>query len=287
MNARGQRLTSCTCAVFVVLLFSVPQCATAQGPPIDPFGRPAASKPEEDRSKWSIKEQGAAIAHARRIVGLPRNPSLPATAELITVVQDNTPYLSEQVVGRPIWHVVVEKCRIVLPSGANFLDDAYERTFDILIDPRNGALLRISSRLPDGLPALPREASATLATEQLMNRGPERYHAFIEGAPAITFYEALVGLIQSGDNPLQSKQLVGQYVLWSMLDREPKPAWAVTLNGIPPFEAAYPGVAVEARNHMRYIVDPETGKWICGTTTPQPEINPTEPDAARDAPEKE
>jgi len=121
----------------------------------------------------------------------------------------------------------------------------------------------------------------------MMNRGPERYHAFVEGVPAITFYEALVGLIQSGDNPLQAKQLVGQYVLWSMLDREPKPAWAVTLNGISPFESFYPGIPVEARNHMRYIVDSETGKELCGTTTPQPEINPTKPIAAPDAPEKE
>ena len=146
MNARRQRLTCSTCVVLIVSLFSVPQCATAQGPPIDPYGRPVTSKPE-DRSKWTIREQPAAIAHARRILGLPQNASLPASAELITVVQDNTPYLSEQVVGRPIWHVVVEKCRIVLVSGTDSLEDAYERTFDILIHPRNGALLRISSRL--------------------------------------------------------------------------------------------------------------------------------------------
>jgi len=287
MNARGDRLTFCTCVVVVVLVFSVPQCATAQGPPIDPYGGPATSKPAEDRSKWSIKERGAAIAHARRILGLPQKPDPPASAELITVVQDNTPYLSEQVVGRPIWHVVVEKCRIVLPSGADALEDAYERTFDILIDPRNGALLRISSRLPEGVPALPREASATSATEQMMNAGPERYHAFIAGAPAITFHEALVGIMQSAGDPLRAKQLVGQYVLWSRLDWEPKPAWAVTANGIPPFEAAYPGVPVEARNHMRYIVDSETGKELCGTTTPQPEFDTRGNDERQDAPEKD
>lgn len=287
MNAQGQRLTFATCVVLVVWLFSVPRCATAQGPPIDPYGRTATSKVEADRSRWSTQEQGAAIAHARRILGLPRNPSLPASAELITVVQDNTPYLSEQVVGRPIWHVVVEKCRFVLPSGGDALEDKYERTFDILIDPRDGALLRISSRLSVGVPALPREACATSATEQMMNAGGERYYGFIAGAPAITFYEALAGLIQSGHNPLQATQLVGQHVLWSRLDWEPKPVWAVTLNGIPPFEAAYPGVPVEARNHMRYIVDSKTGKELCGTTTPQPEIIGSGDDERRDEREKE
>ncbi len=280
-------LTSCTCVILIELLLFTPQRAAAQGPPLDPYGRTATDRPQEDSAKWNIKDQRAAIGQARRILDLPGNPSLPARAEVITVIQDNTPYLSEQVVSRPIWHVIIEKCRIVLPSEVNPVEDSYERTFDVLIDPRNGALLRISSRLPDGATPLPREASATVATEQLMNRGSERYHSFVPETPVMSFYEALVALVHDGNQPLEAEQMVGQYIAWSMLGQKPKAAWAVTLNRITPFESAYPGIPVEARNHMRYIVDPDTGRLVCGTTTPQPEIKTHRYEERRDTPEGE
>jgi hypothetical protein len=52
--------------------------------------------------------------------------------------------------------------------------------------------------------------------------------------------------------------------------------WIITTRGIPPIDAAYPGVPEYLRDHLRYVVDPATKKWILATVTPHPEPPPDE-----------
>lgn len=258
-------------SIAVIMCSWVLTKSEGQGPPIDTQGTPLIVG-TEDRSQWAVRDEVEAIRHTEQLLGLPVAATLPSQSRLITLAQDNTPFLSEKVVGRSVWHVVVGEFKLTVESNGVKSEDQYTRTFDVLLDPRNGASIRVSSRLPDGVHPLPREATATVATEQLMNRGDERYHSFVGGSPQISFYEALASLYENEVNPLEAKIIVAQFVSWSMMGREPKDVWAVTLRGIHPMRSAYDNVPAEARNHMRYIVDPKIRNWICGTTTPQPEL---------------
>ena len=75
--------------------------------------------------------------------------------------------------------------------------------------------------------------------------------------------------------------IVGRYVVWSMMGRDPQPVWAITVRGTralwePAFED--PGVSVNALNYMRLIVDAQTGTCLFGGNSPGPESDTPEPD---------
>ena len=224
-----------------------------------------------DRSTWALQEMDQAIAKAREILGVADQMGLPSRAEIVILAEDNTPFLSEQIIARPVWHVVISNWNLELKSAAPDVKDSYTRTFDTFVDPLNGHLLKLVSRWPEGVRRIPAEPGAGSYTKQMRRSGYERYHALPEEDPPISFLDALDGILQGGGNPLIAKQIVGQYVVWSRMGRQPKSVWAITLRGISPIRAAYPGVSVHARDHLRYIVDPQTGKWICASSTPQPD----------------
>jgi hypothetical protein len=225
-----------------------------------------------NRSNWALQGTDQAIAQARKILGVADQMELPSSAEIVTLTEDNTPFLSEQFIARPLWHVVISNWRLELKSAPPDVKDSYARTFDIFLDPLNGHLLKIVSRWPEGIPRIAPEPGADSYTMQMRQSGQERYHALPEEDPPISFLDVLDRMYKGGQIPLLEEQLVGQYVTWSMMGRTPRPVWVITLRGTRPlWDSMYPGAALSARNHMRYIVDPKTGKWVCGSSTPQPE----------------
>jgi len=225
-----------------------------------------------NRSNWALGDTDQAIAKARKILGIADKVALPLSAEIVALAEDNTPYLSEQIIARPVWHVVMSNWRLELKSAPPDAKDSYARTFDIFLDPLNGHLLKIVSRWPEGVARIPPEPGAASYAKQMRQSGAERYHALPEEDPPISFLDALEIMFKDGENLLSTEQIVGQYVIWSTMGRAPRPVWVITLRGTrPQWESSSPGLAINARNHMRYIVDPKTGKWITGSSTPQPE----------------
>lgn len=250
----------------------VPRVTIAQQPSLESASAREQTVNTEDRSKWTVQGEDQAIAKAREILGLPDRPALPAVGALVTLAEDNTPFLSADIIGRPIWHVVIRNWKIELKSAPPDVTDSYARTFDIFVDPQNGRLLKTVSRWPDGVPPIPPEPGASSYTDQMRRSGDEKYHGFPQWKPVISFVDALDGIFKGGRNPLLAEQMVGQYVIWSHMGRTPKPVWVITLRGNRPlWESAYPGASPNARNHLRHIVDPKTGKWICASSTPQPQ----------------
>lgn len=233
----------------------------------------STSRENDDPSDWAVQNQEHAIATAREIIGVSDEDAPHVTARVVTLAEDNTPFLHDSLIGRPIWKVVITKWRLHLRSVAPGETDSYERTFDIWVDPENGNLLKIVSRWPKGVPRIAPQPAAEFAEEQMENAGLERYHSFPRTKPSISFLEALDIVFKDGGlgSPLAAKQISAHYVVRSAMGAEPTPVWAITLWGIPPFKAAYPGVPVDARNHARHIVDAKTGKWLCAGTSPQPE----------------
>lgn len=274
-GGNGRALRICLAAVLVVLLSTVIIARNVSQEDLDGVNDAPRM---EDRSGWAIDDSEQAMARTLEIVGLADWRDLPVTAELVTLEHDNTPFLSDQIIWRPIWHVVIGDWKLPLDSAPPQMEDSYPRTFDMYIDPRNGQLLKIISRWPEGVPAIPPEPGADAFTERMVRSGNQIYHGFPENDPAISFLAALDGLLAGGENPLLVEQIIGQYVMWSRLGREPRPMWVITLRASRPlWDSAFPGAAVSARNHLRYTVDPQTGEWLTASSVPQPEGDAIEP----------
>lgn len=228
---------------------------------------------QEDRAGWAIKDEDSARADAQRVLGGDVRGSAKMNARLVIIHDDNTPFLEKSLPSRAVWHVVFDECRVAVPFLLPGATDEYSRTFDVFLDPQNGALLKAESRWPEGVAQIPPEPGAAAVAEQMRRSGREKYHSFVPHPPPIHLSKALEGVVRGGGNPLVAKQIKAQYVMWSRGDAEPKAVWAITLRGVPPFPAAFPGVPEDARNHRRYIIDGETGEWLCASSVPQPEAD--------------
>ena len=182
-----------------------------------------------------IHNQAQAVAQVLETLGAPKHLRSETTAKLVTLAEDNTPFLSEQIVGRQLWHVIIKKWKLRLDSAIPGFEDSYERTFDVLLDLENGNILKIVSRWPEGIAQIAPEPPAWSAEEQMRASGLEKYHSFPESPPLITFLQALDIILTEGvGSPLVAKQIVAQYVVRSSMGRKPKRVWAITLRGIPP-----------------------------------------------------
>lgn len=238
---------------------------------------PSEAREEPDRSEWILTDQTDAIDQALNILGLPVEADGRVAPEIVSLAEDNTPFLTEQILDRPLWHVVIQDWQLLLASAPAAIEDQYTRTFDAYLNPVDGRLVKIVSRWPDDVARIPPEPEASIYAEQMLRSGNETYFGFPDGNPSVTFLDALDAVIRGHGNPFAAAQIIGQYVEWSRMDQDPRPVWAITLRGIPPFAAAYPGVSIHARNHLRHIVDAETGEWLCASTTPQPVDGVPEP----------
>ncbi len=246
--------------------------ASAQGPDQEPAAVQTRPSQKTAREAWAVQTEAQAVAKAREIVGLGTVSSPRLSAELTTLAEDNTPFLHGQLVGRPIWRVVIQGWRLQLTSAPPSDEDQYARMFDLLIDPRNGHLLKASSRWPEGVPTIAPEPSAASAEEQMPRSGLERYLGFPETPPGVSLLDALNAVLKEGEgNPLQAKQIIAHYVMQTRMDCKPRAVWAITLRGIAPLKPPPAGVSPDALNHVRNIIDANTGRFLGAGTCPQPD----------------
>ncbi len=176
----------------------------------------------------------------------------------------------EQVVGRPLWDIVIPKWKLKFKSTKG-VEDAIERTFDVLLDPENGNILRVASRWPQGVAGEPQDIPAQTAEEE-MGWMSDKYLSFPDEEPRITFAQALEVVYRQGvGNPLVAKRIKGRYVVQLKVPRGPSPVWAITLEGIHvPAPGSFPGIGRRVSKRMRNIVDARTGEWIGASNIPRP-----------------
>jgi hypothetical protein len=224
-----------------------------------------------DRSSWKLKDAKAAIEKTMPVLGMPSATGPSATAELLVLEEDDTPYLSKKLLGKPLWHVVLPDRKLELPSSPENYHDRYSRTFDVLLNPIDGRVIKLKSRWPEGVPQIDPEPDGASATEQLARSGNEVYHGFPNEDPHVSFIDAVDSIQRGGDGPLTAKQISGSYVMWSTMGRfeTPRPVWAITLRGVLPVMPR-PGMPLEAIYQYRLIVDAKTGEYLCGGNTPRP-----------------
>ncbi len=231
----------------------------------------ASQTGEEASTKSGRKVTTAhqAVDRAIKILGAPRELASTAEAELVILETDNTPFLHEQVVGRPLWEIVIPKWKLKFKS-AKGVEDAFERTFDVLLDPENGNILRVASRWPQGVAGEPQDIPAHIAEEE-MGWMSDEYLSFPDEEPRITFAQALEVVHGPGvGNPLVAKRITGRYVVQSATRGGPSPVWAITLEGIKRQVPSPPGSRPRSISCIRNIVDARTGEWLGASNIPRP-----------------
>ena len=272
----------CSVALVMVLWMPVPRSglqATSMAEEAPPVVVGRKVEPDSvDRSNWKLKDAKGAIEKTMLVLGFTSATGPSATAELLALEEDDTPYLSKKLIGKPHWHVVLPDRKIELPSSPENYRDPYSRTFDVLLNPIDGRVIKLKSRWPEGVPQIDPEPDAASATEQLGRSGNEVYHGFPNEDPQISFIDAADAIQLGGAAPVMSKQISASYVMWSNVGyKTPRPVWAITLRGVMPVMPRE-GMSREAVYQYRYIVDARTGEYLCGGNTPHLVRRTTEDD---------
>ncbi len=245
----------------------------AQSVPAGPSPVEVPLSMDRVRQSWAVRSEPEAVAKTREIVGLAQASPARLSAELVMPIEDNTPFLYDEIVGWPVWHVVVTDW-MPDPKTPSSTVEPYLRVLDVLIDAEKGCLLEAVTRWPDGVPPIAPEPSARSAEEQLRNAGLEKYVGFPDGPPRVNLLRALEITSKEAGEPDHAKRIVAHYVMQRRMRSDARPVWAITLRGIGPIKPLPPGEPVGALNDIRAIINAETGKCLGSNTVPQPETGP-------------
>jgi len=237
----------------------------------------------QDQSPAKTKEQ--AIELALRYSGF-NDKMIPAgisteDVQLVVLNDTITPFLGNFTDGKSVWAIL---CKDVRFDPWNKIEDKVStlRDFRIYIDSLNGHLLKIVCNHDELDSYEDPEISAQYAEEQISRAG-EMYMRIPDSIPAVSFTSAAFACTH---NPLASKQILGQYVLYSQKYRDvkqdlketvPIPVWIITLRGIPPLDHHGPRgawIPIYQRNRIRQIVNTITGRIRSTSTTPNVPLTP-------------
>jgi hypothetical protein len=189
------------------------------------------------------------------------------TAKIVTISDDKTPFLHKMINNKPIWRLIFSDVPIkYLRTGVDSIYE-YPRTFEVLIDSASGRLLKIhyiADNYDTDISPIP---PADIAEKQMQNIH-ELYLGFPENPPKISFIDAY----ENNGLPLD-KEITAIYVIDSGRGVTPKPVWIIGRRGLPPMPMANSGrkknIPENQRNHVRTIIDAETGDGLLFDNLPQ------------------
>jgi hypothetical protein len=197
------------------------------------------------------------------------DPPAGGLAAEVELTDGAVPFLAAALRGQRAWRVELtdlDSARMNLELGRL----PYVERLVAWLAPTTGHVLKVSSPWPDGIP--PIAPPPSLAEEEYQTDGiGERYTGVPDAAPEVSLLRAIkiIELYGPGSS-VEAKQIIAYYVKRETFRVAERTCWVVQVRGIPPFEAASPGVPEDARNHFRHVVDARTGEWLDASTVPQP-----------------
>jgi len=222
----------------------------------------------------ALPDEASAISRAALLTGLDRVSST-RSATKVTIADDTTPFLSQQIIGRHAWRIDFGPGSLLLKSAVSGFRDRYPRNFSVFLEIQSGRLLAVRSRFKGAPGDMRPEPPAASGEEQLSAAGAERYVGFPTADPKITFLDAVDAVPAGGiGSPFLAKEIDGTYVMDSSMGAPARAVWMVTLRGIPPipaFGTSASSVSEWQLNHIRNAVDHTNGKVLFSTDVPQPD----------------
>jgi hypothetical protein len=150
------------------------------------------------------------------------------------------------------------------------------KSVDAIVNPRTQIVYKITSPWAAGAPPIAPFPAAVEEERQLRNLG-ERFVALPEVEPDVDFYNALKQLEQRAPvAPQAAKQVIAYLVTHHTRKYSPRNVWIIQTRGVELELEGYAGMAggagvpLDARNHMRHVIDATTGEWLYSDTAPQP-----------------
>ena len=218
-----------------------------------------------------------AIQHVLGTLGLPKD-QVSVTASQIALPDQVLPGIRSEKTKNP-WCVNLENISIKIKDKDRMVTNPYIKSLTVFLSSETGQIMKVISPAPQGDSSIKPFPSLESYERQLL-RHSEVFSGLPITTPKVTFMEALQQAIGGAHN---AKQIIGYYVLRkrteSFPDADEKAVWVIHLWGIPPWPArggpgGKPGtVPVAARNHLRSIIDAETGQFWGADTIPQPDSN--------------
>lgn len=220
-----------------------------------------------------LTSEADAKARAAALTGLDQLTTH-VTAQHVSASHDQTPFLWQEFADRPAWRVEYTGVQLRFKSAMPGFADRYVRTFTLLLTESTGQLISVTSKFDGNDPDL-RPAASAVSAESQLGAEDEIYYGLPSRNPNHTFVQALEIVLNQGiGSPFLAKEIYGNYVVHSRGSSPQRAVWVITLRGLPPLPAHGPGadsVPVWQRNHMRNVVDDETGKNLFATNSPQPQ----------------
>lgn len=224
----------------------------------------AGAQVQDDAANNQQTQQAIEKCHHR--LGFAKEDFSTARASMVTIEDDNTPYMRDEVNGRLLWQVIIPARSHQKKAQARSTTSVTSRDWKILLDPVSEIVMKVKSKLPAGEPEMRRSASSVVAAQQMHSISRETYHGFPARPPKISFQDALSAIETRGFSTAIAKQIIVDCILWSKHDWQPRPVWAVTLRGVPSISPRPPD---DYLDQIRHIVDAQTGKWIEALNIPR------------------
>src|SRR5258708_7035727 len=147
------------------------------------------------------------------------------------------------------------------------------KSLDAVVSPRTQIVYKLTSPWAAEAPPIAPFPRAPEEERQLRNLG-ERFVGLPDTEPDVDFYTALKQLELTGPvAPQQAKQLIAYLVTHHTRKYSPRNVWIIQTRGIDMVMEGYAAqsdIPIDARNHMRHIIDATTGVWLYSDTAPQP-----------------
>ncbi|MEX0727439.1 MAG: hypothetical protein WD065_14280 [Planctomycetaceae bacterium] len=213
-----------------------------------------------------------AIEAARRGIGLTTVDRDAVVARQVPLSGESMPFLVDQLRGRTTWRIEFDNVRLDEHSDDPRFKNRYITKLIVFLWPETGEVMKVVSAWPTGEPRIPTYPSRAEQERQL-KQSAIVYTGEPGEAPTLTLLEALA---QADHMTRNVKQIYACSVMESHMEREPRAVWAIHLRGFPPFATSVPygasdaDIPEHARNHMREVIDSQTGERLYSSTTPQP-----------------
>ena len=189
-----------------------------------------------------------------------------------------TPFHHEQLNTARVWKVSLSSVKFVFETKEKEIKYC---DIDIYIDSSNGELLKIVLEIEKLDSVYEKELHYEEAERQLRLR-KEEYLNLLSDPPTVGFIQAI------GNSPFHAKKIVAHLVSYKILENATFPAWIVSLYGMKPFPikgppplqglppSETPGppiVTIDQRNHLRRIINANSGKTVMISNSPQVPFN--------------
>jgi len=214
------------------------------------------------------REQAAkAVADA---IGLVKYDLADVHVEVAPLSHESLPCLAKPLRGQDTLRIVFKNLSLPKASGRAGLINPHIRNLVVFLAPASGHVMKVTSVWPQGVPRIAEFPSCVEEERQMGDF--DRYTGLPMGAPKCTLFDAIAKSRPWSNNV---KQIHACYVLHSNAFYKDRPVWVVQLRGFGPMPFSLPGgvegeIPEDGRNHLRNIVDAETGEWLGADTIPQP-----------------